>query len=323
MKCCQRFCFEFRRPMFELDEQHPRGVLTLDLRASFHMGQGLNSGVGMLKLLSLALVVAALVYAFLQFPVTAWFPAYLTPWGVFFCTWYLAASLFLTTCNYANPENTNHFESASVLTKFAWVMFSVASVVECCIVVVYWAFEYDPSRHSLNLNNLNMHGICMLIVLLQGFVVDRVPVRIKHMIFTFFIGCLMCGWLAIQNVALKYNPMQDDDDDALYDVMKWRENPTGAAILSVAILFGAIPLFTSLLWLISLPKRRYLEILDGAEGVVDYYKTQNKIRKYLAIYMRNESASTPVSSKKPDLLLMPIVLQPNNTIHWVFLCPIG
>lgn len=254
--------------MFELEE-HPIG--TLDIRASFHMGRGLSSWVGMVKLLSLALVVAALVYAFLEFPKPSWYPAYLTPWGVFFCTWYLAGSFFLTSCSSADPENTNQFETANILSKFTWVMFSVASVMECSIVVLYWAFDYDPSRNTLDLNNFNVHGLCGIIVLLQGFLVDRVPIRIKHIVFTFFVGCIFCGWTAIQNLVLKSNPMQDDDDDALYDVLKWRENPTGAAILSAVVLFGAFPFFTSLLWLMSLPGRRYLEILEGAEGVIDYY----------------------------------------------------
>mmetsp|Transcript_16012 Transcript_16012/g.39217 ORF Transcript_16012/g.39217 Transcript_16012/m.39217 type:complete len:287 (+) Transcript_16012:124-984(+) len=280
MGVCQRFCFELKRPMFELEE-HPIG--TLDIRASFHIGRGISSWVGMLKLVTLVAVVAALVNAFMVFPVPWWYPAYLTTWGVFFCTWYLAGSFFLTACSRSSdddPENTNDFESASLLTKFTWLMFSVASVLECGIVVLYWVFDYDPEKNTINLNNLNVHGICMLIVILQGFLVDRVPMRIKHYVGTLAFGCLLCGWLAIQNVVLEYNPMQDDDDDALYDIMKWRENPSGAAILSVAVLLGGFPFFTCLLWLISLPGRRYLEILDdGAEGVVDYSKVAKRAER--------------------------------------------
>jgi hypothetical protein len=28
-------------------------------------------------------------------------------------------------------------------------------------------------------------------------------------------------WSIIQNVVLRYNPQDDDDDDAIYDIMKW------------------------------------------------------------------------------------------------------
>ena len=153
--------------------------------------------------------------------------------------------------------------------------------MECSVVVLYWTFDFDPERDTINLNNLNVHGICMIITLLHGFLVDRVPVRIKHFLFTFLAGCLFCGWLAIQNVVLKYNPMDDDDDDALYDILKWRENTTSAIILSVAVLFGGFPFFTILLWLLSLPGRLYLEILEeGAEGVVlDYDKAIAKVEQ--------------------------------------------
>lgn len=57
---------------------------------------------------------------------------------------------------------------------------------------------------------------------------------------------------------MKYNPHQDDDDDALYDAMKWRTKTTNAIIQTVLVIFVAVPLFHVLLWMASLPGRRYL-----------------------------------------------------------------
>jgi len=127
---------------------------------------------------------------------------------------------------------------------------------------MYWIFVYEP-KHALDLSNFAMHGGVALIVLLQGLLVDRVPVRIKHILFSFSIACVYSAWMAIQNLVTKYNPMQDDDDDALYDVVKWRENTGGAIIMVSIVVFGAVPLFTILVWAISLPGRKYLEVMDG------------------------------------------------------------
>jgi len=264
MSCCQRFCFEFQRPMFEVEE-HPKG--TLDIRESFHVGKGLVSCPGTWKLLSLAIGVASVTHAFLSFPHPSFYVAFLTAWGGIFCILYLGASFFLTMSS--NLDHTNHFERTTPLVKITWILFSVAAVLECVVVAMYWIFVYEP-EHDLDLSNFLMHGGVALIVWFQGLLVDRVPVRIKHMSATFLISCLYTAWLAIQNLVTKYNPSQDDDDDALYDVVKWRENTTGAIIMVTIVLFGAVPLFTILLWAISLPGRKYLEILGGNadDGVI-------------------------------------------------------
>jgi len=246
--------------MFGLDEDW---MGRLDLRESFHIGEGLG-WVALVKFIVLVIVVAALVYAFARHPTPGFYPAFLTPWGIFFCIWYLGGSLLLTSCKTSDNEP---LETASLLVKFTWMVFSLAAVMELCIAVLYWGFVYDPIQdYPISLHNLNVHGICMAITLLQGFLVDRVPVRIKHFVLPFFVGCVYSVWLVIQNAVIKYNPMENDpDDDALYDVIKWRTNASGAAIMIAAVLFGALPVLTIFVWLASLPGRRYLEVMEGGE----------------------------------------------------------
>ena len=55
------------------------------------------------------------------------------------------------------------------------------------------------------------------------------------------------------------NPLLDDDDDAIYDAMKWRKETLKAVVLTIIVMFVGVPFFTLLLWLVSLPKRRYLK----------------------------------------------------------------
>ena len=55
------------------------------------------------------------------------------------------------------------------------------------------------------------------------------------------------------------NPYDDDDDDAIYDAMKWREETLKAVVLTIIVLFVGVPFFTLLVWLVSLPNRRYLK----------------------------------------------------------------
>ncbi|CAJ1927213.1 unnamed protein product [Cylindrotheca closterium] len=255
MSCCSHLCSELKNPLFSVEEP-PKG--RLDLNAHFHVGQGVKSKVGITKLITFCISIAVLVYAFYKNPEPSFYAAYLTPWGVFFCIWYLGASFCVTACGFADNSTR---ERATVLVKFAWFFYSVAAVLGCCIAGLYWTAVWTPAR-GVELNNVMTHGGLLVIVLLQGLFVDRVPLRIKHNLFgTAPIALAYNIWLAIQNLAVKYNPNQDDDDDALYDAVKWRENPTGAIILTIIVLFVAIPFFTMLLWLLSLPGRRYLD--DG------------------------------------------------------------
>jgi len=267
MSCCRRLCSEFKHPMFSLDDP-PKGKL--DMNAHFHIGQGLRSWVGAFKLLTFLIAIAVEVYAFYRYPSPSFYAAYLTPWGVFFCILYLGGSFWLTVFGFADNSNQ---EQATRLVKFTWFFYSVAAVLGCCIAALYWFFVYTPSR-GIELNNVMTHGGLLLIVLLQNYTVDRVPLRIKHSSGSEVIAIIYMSWLAIHNTLVKYNPLDDDDDDAIYDAVKWRENPTGATILTCIVLLGAIPLFTILLWALSLCGRRYLDEksntqneLEGGDGL--------------------------------------------------------
>mmetsp|Transcript_37242 Transcript_37242/g.90442 ORF Transcript_37242/g.90442 Transcript_37242/m.90442 type:complete len:91 (+) Transcript_37242:226-498(+) len=84
MSCCQRFCSEFKNPMFSLDEAPSKQPRRLDMNASFHIGRGILSWVGVLKLLTFCTSIAVLVYAYYMHPVPSFYPAFLTHWGVDF-----------------------------------------------------------------------------------------------------------------------------------------------------------------------------------------------------------------------------------------------
>ena len=63
-------------------------------------------------------------------------------------------------------------------------------------------------------------------------------------------------------MVLRYNPLDDDDDDALYDAIKWRKNTTQSIIFSVIPQFVIIPFLYIVLWALSLPRRKYLSVAD-------------------------------------------------------------
>ncbi|CAJ1927185.1 unnamed protein product [Cylindrotheca closterium] len=266
MSCGQRCGSEFKRPMFDIEENEG----SLDINASFHIGKGLLSVVGIIKFITFAIAVVSLVYSFTVIEIPSFYPAFLTPWTVFFGILQLGGSWILTAFyskdgSIYNPQNKN------VLVKITWLLYSVAGVIGCCITILFWGAVYDPDNPSNDMfDKIMTHGGVVAIVLLQGNLLDRVPMRLKHIAFSDGLAVIFSIWLALQNTVIKYNPNIDDDDDAIYDAMKWRTETTSAIIQTVLVIVLVVPLFQTILWAVSLPKRRYLveEVYDVDKGEV-------------------------------------------------------
>jgi len=262
--------------MFGMDED-PHGKLDMD--ASFQIGNGLRSWVAWVKLVTFAIAVASLVHGFATDDFPSFYPAFLTPWGVFFGILQLGGSFALTvfySSGYYNPKNAN------VLVKLTWLLYSIAGVIGICISGLYWVFVFDPNNTDGLLGKIMRHGGVVLIVLLQGIFLDKVPTRLKHIVFSDGVAVIMSAWLAIQNTVVRYNPNHDDDDDALYDAIKWREETTRAIILTVLIVFAAVPVVHLLVWLMSVPGRRYLRKSEENEVVEEVEITDSAVEEGMA-----------------------------------------
>ena len=57
-----------------------------------------------------------------------------------------------------------------------------------------------------------VHGGVMILTLLDGLVINRVPVRIKHMLVTAVFGVLYLIWTLFHELVYQYNPYKMDDD---------------------------------------------------------------------------------------------------------------
>jgi len=251
MGFCQRIRSEFETPLFGIHELDG----TLDVNRSFQIGRGLLSWVGIAKASTLSVAVASLAYAFSIREFPAFYPAYLTPWGVFFIILQLLGSFLLTACA---PLSA----TPNILVKLTWAIHNVSCVIGCCITILFWSMVYDPDDESIVLPvTIMMHGGALLVAVSQGILVDRVPFRLKHGSFSALMVALLSGWLALHNTTIRYNPDAGGrDDDALYGAMRWREDTTDAIVKTVLVMFVAVPVFTFLLWAIHLPGRRYLKL---------------------------------------------------------------
>lgn len=180
-----------------------------------------------------------------------WF-VYLSNWGVLLTSLYLAASIIRILF----PLGTTDI---SLLTRFAWGLFSVVVNMELVITVLYWALDYNPVTWRTNYDtlplkhiNLMKHVGILVVLWIDGFVIHRLPLRLQQILWFGIFTVSYVIWLGIHAVKGIGNPRltdtPDGDDDAIYVVVNWSERPIPAGIVSGIVVFVVLPMSFLLSW---------------------------------------------------------------------------
>mmetsp|Transcript_33123 Transcript_33123/g.44150 ORF Transcript_33123/g.44150 Transcript_33123/m.44150 type:complete len:280 (-) Transcript_33123:109-948(-) len=246
---CQRFHFELSIPFYELKEGY---YGTLDMQKNFALGIGLKTFAAVAKFVFLALAIAALVINIVEYRYGIFLLAFLTRWTVIVQIIYLSLSFLGTVLPNENK----------IITKLTWVLFSLSADIGLVVVLIFWLAVWDG---GLRYTNTMEHGGIFGCILIDGLILNRTPVRIKHVTVGWIYAFFYLIWSVLQNTVFRYNPEPDEDDDAIYDVMKWRVEPLRATITFAVQTFGLLPLIHLGLWALSLPGRHYTREAEDLE----------------------------------------------------------
>ena len=233
---------------------------TIDMKGSFCLEAA--SRTLLLKFLCAGLVAVGYIYLWVAYPYPYWFMAYLSYWTLLYAVVYLGSSLILSLVRVPLHSEASLPSSPSgrrlgFLLKFTWAMYLVAAVHGFMVVILFWATEYSPSK-AFRYSTIAPHGISFAMVVLDGIWINKVPVRLCHVVFPFAMGCLFVGWSLIQGLVPIDNPNKEGPDESLYSILNWEEKPVASAIVSIIVLFGTFPFFTFFFWGLSLWNRRYV-----------------------------------------------------------------
>ena len=108
----------------------------------------------------------------------------------------------------------------------------------------------------------------MVLIMIDGFLLSRLPLRMKQFIFSEIFAFLYQLWSVIHAFSGIGNPWraEDDDDDALYDSLAWKNNTVFAVVMSVAVLLVFNPIIFLLCRAVSrLPPRRFCGEGEGQQ----------------------------------------------------------
>lgn len=193
---------------------------------------------------------------------------YFTVWGLLLSALYFCTS-WANTCIPLKQTN----DTATLRTRFTWVIFEVAAHTELTVTTLYWGLLWKPDT-GFELGNVMAHGGVMVLVLWTGLVVNRVPVRCSHYIFPFTVDLLYMIWTFVHDYYSLGNGDEEVDDDAIYDVIDWDGNFKKTASTAAMTLGVVSPSLWILLWLASLCGRRYTKLDSNEYSSVAYANSQ-------------------------------------------------
>jgi len=188
------------------------------------------------------------------------FYGYLTSWGLLFSMVYSLFSLANTLLPIANKEETKQTGIdegiVSLRVRLTWAFFNLGAWLEMVVTVLFWVLVYEGGR--VNTYELLAHGIIGALVWIDGLLVNRIPVRLRHWFeMGFPLVVLFSAWTYVQGVLDVEDA--DGDSDPIYPVLDWEASPW----FSLALVSGLVLVFTPMVQLLlvgaSLLGRRYVD----------------------------------------------------------------
>lgn len=139
---------------------------------------------------------------------------------------------------------------------------------------------FDPDD-DLNFENISVHCLTLLMQYIDGFWINRIPIRFNHWWTGVFpLSIAYAVWTYIHGAVTDLgNPdVSDNDpstnDDLIYDDIDWDNDFVGTLVFTLILVFGLGPIVQIILVLLSLyhipcacmkDRRRYLDN-EQAEG---------------------------------------------------------
>lgn len=241
----QRCRSELSRSHFSLDEPTTANV-KIDAVASFAPPRS--------ALLRLGLVLWSIQV--LYYDITTYPPhnlyiymGFLTHWGFLLTICYLLCSMM---CSVRYSSTNTLLDEPTLLLKTTWIVYSIAAPLEICICILYWTAISNGG--PVTYVSVMEHGVFALIVLLDGLVIGRIPIRVPHVIYFWIVCQLYLVWTLIDAYFDigngEWGPAYSDD--ALYPVVNWKEQAQLASRVSTFCLGVLAPLIFGIVWLMSL-----------------------------------------------------------------------
>jgi len=261
---CQRLMGELVHSPFSILESD--GANALDIQQSFAPHP--IRAVACVKVFAF---IAALDILILDLVLTLdnryFYMAYLSHWALGFSVVYLflSATNSLLSAFDKFPIQPPAGTPTTLFIRTTWALFLISVLLQILATIMHWILVclYGPEK-DLGIIDYMKHGGVLTIIILEGFVINRIPIRFRQVNYPIAVVLLYLVWILIHdrhtdigNPNKTNTDQNSSDDDAIYSVLNWNERPVETGIISSIALLLATPLVVFFLVILSLPYRRY------------------------------------------------------------------
>ena len=225
---CVSSCFnEFKplQPWFKVEEEETQRVL--DIPRSFCPCTTFDI---VAKCLAFGYHVSTLVFTLIKTDDVAFFWAFFTNVALGLTIVYATISVLNSFFPVQQPEGP----VVQARIKFTWLFFVLSIFGEAMASILFWVLVFDGD--SASYADIAPHGIVFAVLLVEGFFVNRIPLRWMHfwsclaLTLAYIIWSIIHGPLVLDlgNPTTEDND-PDTNDDALYADLSWDEDDIGVS----------------------------------------------------------------------------------------------
>lgn len=147
----------------------------------------------------------------------------------------------------------------STLLPYAVVVLVNANFM---MLSIWWGSVFDPDE-DLSYGMVGPHGVTLVAQMIDGFWINRIPIRFKHWWISVFPFCLCYAvWTYLQDAVLDIENPLSSAGNLLYEQIDWESDFTNTILYILIAVFVAGPTAQFCLFLISLYHIPCLCIMD-------------------------------------------------------------
>jgi len=201
--------------------------------------------------------------------------AYFSHWALVLTIIYFILSLLISlTCGTWAKQPTAIHNRTSCVVTMAWTFYVLAIAYQGLNMLGYWILvhDYGDNTEWRDVNNvltevsyftiMKNAGLCF-ILLGEGQILNRIPLRFAHLVLMEFGFCLYVGWTYLHHLTEIGNP-DSPEGDQIYYFINWsdpQEIPNTAFGCAITMLV-VLPVMFLFLQLLSWPCRRYMPLVE-------------------------------------------------------------
>jgi len=148
------------------------------------------------------------------------------------------------------PNIDSKYEPSG-LVKTMWFLYFLSVPLEILITSLYWTLDYPTKDGSIKYDSVYTHGILLILLLIDGYLIARIPLKIKQVLAIESYVVFYLIWTIIHAFSGIGDGNNESGEDLLYDVVDWKGNPIKTTITFFIVLLVLTPIFFLLTWLLS------------------------------------------------------------------------